>query len=140
MYLLIPNEEVLIVICLAKLRIEDGLHLLLRHTWAALCQFHEVVVAPHYILVERHLADVHLMLQMTIQQGCLLKMYRHGLVLVALCILEEEAPEGGNVLLPQGTIDSLFLIEAVIAGLFQEFRHQEALGRHVHTTHAVLSG
>ena len=86
---------------MAEAGIEHLAHLVVTHAGTLLGQLHKVVVGLDDLLVERHSADVDLMLQLAIEVGSLLEMDGHVLACMAGRILEETGPESLNVLRPE---------------------------------------
>ena len=63
----------------------------------------------------------------------------HALVHVAAGIGEEIAPEGGDVLGPDGRIDSLLLIERILAGVVGKLCHDELLDDGIVAAHHIFA-
>ena len=109
---------------------------------------HEVIVGVDDVLVERHLADIHFVLQVTIQVSGFLNVFRHMLacILSVLRITEETTPESTDILRLQGKYHCLLLegrIVAVVVGEVvdeEDFNESLVAGELVDWRHEVHDG
>ena len=119
---------------------EDGAHDLFIGTRRVIGQIHKRRIVVLHLIVERHLADIDLMFQITIQIGSLLIMDRHTLLGMTLRIFEETGPEHLNILLPKCSNQRHLLEEFVVAMTFCKSFHDKLLGHHLVCTQKITTG
>ena len=118
---------------------EDAAHYLFIVSRSIIGQIHKRLVVVLYLIVERHLANIYLMFQTTIQIGSLLIMHRHMPSLERFGVFEETGPEHLDILHPQGRYQRHFLVQFVVAMTVQESLHDEFLCHHIVCTQHIAT-